>query len=218
MQSGQSTVAWRIHSSTRSCTRCTFGADTFKMTSAVRFDLCSGATPTVDVTLQGTQMFIPFRHRADLYTRSESHPFWSFDDMDEDEFPPDARRVHASDWILCLDPGYAHGTTIRCTHGGVHGLNMTIHTKKGYRGMRRSHYLQAFFPVTQASADALHKSVVGDMELIESRWPMCVSREAEARIIPAGIVSEYVMRRCTYSHAPNMDMARAGASNRQTSR
>lgn len=168
---------------------------------SVRFDLYSGVTPTVDVRLDRTQMFIPFRHRAELYTLNEDHPFWSFEGMDAAEFPSDARRVHASDWILRLDPDYRHGTTIRCTHGGVHGLNLTVHASKQYRGFRRPPRSQFSHAVSQSEAEALHASLVEDMALIEARWPARVTREVEARINPAGIVSEYEMRRCAYRHA-----------------
>jgi hypothetical protein len=169
---------------------------------SIRFDLYSGETPTVDLHIDRTDMFLPFRHRAELYTRNESHPFWSFEDMDDAEFPPDARRVHASDWILRLDPEYTHGTTIRCTHGGIHGLNLTVHTTKQYRGFRRPARLQFVHTVRQDEADALHAALVEEMALMEARWPARVTQAAEAQINPEGIVSEYVMRRCSYRHVP----------------
>ena len=166
----------------------------------IRFDLYGGDTPMVDFDIGRTQLFVPFRHRAELHTQNENHPFWSFDGMDDEEFPAESRRVHASDWILRLDPQHKHGTTIRCTHGGIHGLRLTVHATKQYRGLTRSAHLQFSHLMTAEEADAMHADIVEGMALLEARWPTRVSRVDEATITPAGIVSEYVMRRCSYSH------------------
>ena len=80
--------------------------------------LYAGDTPYVDIRIAGMQMFVSFRHTAELFTKSDRHPLWGFHGIDDDEFPPDARRVHDSDWIVLLESAFTHGTSIRCTHQG----------------------------------------------------------------------------------------------------
>ena len=164
--------------------------------------LYAGDTPYVDVGIAGMRMFVPFRHTAELFTKSDRHPFWGFHGIDDDEFPLDAGRVHDSDWIVLLDRGFTHGTSIRCTHQGIHGLQLAVHTKKRYHAVRRPSFFENNFEVTEPTADAMFRNVVEAFDGLESRWPSRIATSCDELVNPPGIVCEYVMNRRTYRHVP----------------
>ena len=98
----------------------------------MQIDLNSGDTPYVGFFINDVQSFIPFRHTLEFFTKSPDHDLWYFEDMDEEEFTTDMRKINDWEFIIALDRLYKHGTMICCANETIHGNRFSIHSKKNY--------------------------------------------------------------------------------------
>ena len=172
------------------------------MSIQVDVDLYAGYYPYVSVCVNGMQSFIPFRHTMELYTKSDRHDMWSFDDMDEDEFTPEMRRIREWEWILLLDGNYRHGTMICCNSETIHGSRLSIHSLKDYRGnTNNALHLDISIPlVDDKSKEELRHNVWEIMNKIERDYNRPVTTIACQNMKPWGRVCEYVMDCRRYTH------------------
>mgnify|MGYP001212816169 CR=1 FL=1 len=146
------------------------------------------------------QVFVPFRHTMDFYTKSDDHDHWSFDDMDEEEFTPEMRRIRSWEWIIVLDRAYVHGTIICCCNQTIHGDRLSVHALKPYRNIRNGLHLNTSICVTETLAQELHHDAVEMMQQLKEAYWHRITNSSNKFINPHGTVCNYVMNCITYNH------------------
>lgn len=167
----------------------------------LQIELFSADLPYIGLTIKNVQTFIPFRHTLEFFTKSHDHDTWSFESMDEDEFPAEIRKINDWDWIIVLDRMYNHGTMICCTNETIHGNRFSIHSKKNYR-VRNNIHLDVSLNIGESGPeifDSINESIKGLHEAL----PHCFHTVQNVQIRPEGRVCMYVMNCLKYSHALN---------------
>lgn len=167
----------------------------------MRIELYAGHTPYIDIEIKDVVCFIPFKHTLEFFTKSPDHNTWCFDDMDEEEFTPEMRKINEWDWILKLDGAYNHGTMICCTTETIHGNRFSIHAKKNYHTYQNG--IEVSVNIGQ-SGPILYGEMSNAIREIEEIFPRRVTTSENIEIRPEGRVSIYTMNCLKYVHNVNL--------------
>lgn len=163
----------------------------------MQIDLFSGYVPYISIDIKGVQMFIPFRHTMEFFTKSENHHMWSFEDMDEDEFTPELRKINEWDFIIALDRNYQHGTMITCMNETIHGNRFSIHSKKNYH-VPNTIDLNISMNIGEDGPNIFENVQESILEL-QSLFPERFTTKQNVEIRPEGRVSMYTMNCIKYT-------------------
>jgi len=160
----------------------------------MQIELYSGDVPYIGLRVHGVQMFIPFRHTLEFFTKSPDHNMWSFHEMDEEEFTPDMRKINNWDFILSLDRTYNHGTMICCMND-----RFSIHSKKDYR-IHNNINLDISLNIGENGPELcqeFHDSIISLQEMFPQR---CTTHK-NVNINPEGRICVYIMNCFKYTHS-----------------
>lgn len=164
----------------------------------MQIDLYSGHVPYIGLSVHGVQLFVPFRHTLEFFSKSPDHHMWSFDDMDEEEFTPEMRKINDWDLILALDRSYNHGTMICCMNETIHGNRFSIHSKKDYR-IRNHLDLDISLNIGDDGPE-LFQQVHTSMLRLQEMYPLRCITQSNVYIKPEGRVCVYPMNCLKYTH------------------
>lgn len=169
--------------------------------TSMQIELYAADVPYVGLGVEGLLTFVPFRHTFEFFTKSPDHDVWSFDDMDEDEFTPEMRRVNEWEWILALDRAYKHGTMISCANETIHGNRFSIHSKKNYRGGGFRNNLHFNVSTDVGENGPRYFELMSDtVRHVAERFPDRCTRQTNVNIVPDGRVCVYTMNCLKYTH------------------
>lgn len=163
----------------------------------MQIDLFSGYVPYISIDIKGVQMFIPFRHTIEFFTKSETHHMWNFEDMDEDEFPLELRKINEWDFILALDRSYQHGTMITCRNETIHGNRFSVYSKKNYH-VTNTIDLNISINIGEDGPNIFENIQRSILEL-QSHYPQHFTANENVQIRPEGSVSVYTMNSIKYT-------------------
>ena len=162
----------------------------------MQIDLHTGDVPYLALNIQTLELFVPFRHTLQLFTKSPEHHRWSFDG---DVFSSEDRRIRDWEWILALDRSYKHGSMIRCMNETIHGNRVTLHCSKHYR-LPVHCQLDVSMDIGE-TGPRYFEEVTHMVDALETQFPERVVREDNVDVVPDGRVSLYTMNCLTYTHA-----------------
>ena len=164
----------------------------------MQINLYGGDVPYIGLRVHSVQMFIPFRHTLEFFTKSPDYDMWSFDEMDEEEFTPDMRKINDWDFILSLDRTCNHGTMISCTNETIHGNRFSIHSKKDYR-IRNNINLDISLNIGDDGPD-IYQEVNDSILRLQAIYPVRYTNWENVNIRPEGRVCVYTMNCLKYTH------------------
>ena len=164
----------------------------------MQIELYGGDVPYIGLHVHGVQLFIPFRHTLEFFTKSPDHDMWSFDEMDEQEFTPDMRKINDWDFIVSLDRKYNHGTMICCMNETIHGNRFSIHSKKDYR-IRNNIDIDISLNIGDDGPD-LCREINDSIIRLQAMFPIRFTTQRNVHIKPEGRVSVYTMNCLKYTH------------------
>ncbi len=171
---------------------------TFISNTKMQIELYAGYVPYIGLNVCSLQCFIPFRHSLEFFKKSPDHDMWSFEDMDEEEFTPEMRKIHDWTYILALDRSYNHGTMISCMNETIHGNRFSIHSKKDYRVLH-SMNLDISFEIMDKGPE-LFETVNNCMLELKEMYPKRCTTHNNILIKPESRVSLYTMNCLKYTH------------------
>lgn len=169
----------------------------------MQINLYGGDVPYVGLFIHGMQCFVPFRHTLEFFTKSPDHDMWSFDEMDEEEFTVDMRKINDWDFILSLDRTWNHGTMICCMNETIHGNRFSIHSKKDYR-IRNNIDLDISLNIGD-DGPKFCQEINDSMTRLQTDFPLRCTTLKNVRIRPEGRVCVYTMNCLKYTHSQFID-------------
>ena len=165
----------------------------------MQINLYGGDVPYLGLNTHGVQCFVPFRHTLEFFTKSPDHDMWSFDDMDEEEFTPEMRKIKDWEFIIYLDRSYNHGTMICCMNQTVHGNRFSVHSKKNYR-VQANIDIDISLDIGDNGIE-LFENVQNSVLRLQEMYPERCTNHTNVNIQPAGRISVYTMHQMKYSHS-----------------
>lgn len=165
----------------------------------MRIELNSADVPYIYLPIKNLETFIPFRHTLEFFTKSDEHDMWSFEDMDENEFTHEMRKIHDWNFILALDRAYNHGTMICCMDETLHGKRLSIHSQKNYR-INNSMNLEYSLKLSDEEGPTIFKEVESCILELQSSFPLRINNFSNVSIRPEGKVCVYTMNSIRYTH------------------
>lgn len=149
----------------------------------VEVNLWSGDTPYLYVVLQDKVTWALHFTTMHVYTKNAQHAYWTYEDLDPEEFPLEARYVADTEWILALNKGEEENLCevwLSCGNRPGHGNRLVMIT--------RDRSIRAECAVS-----------VDDMEVLHDRLQTCVGEIPGGVSTPAPVVVNYSGICCTYT-------------------
>jgi len=154
--------------------------------------------PYLELNVKNLELYVPFKHTLEFYTKSRDYPHWTFEDLDPKEFTSDMTFVRDWEFIIALDRSYNHGTMLCSLNRTIHGNRFSVHTKKNY------HFSQGTAEINIRN-DGIQYNLLHDadsiIENLRQRYPERFTIQTNKMIKPEGRISEYTMNCLKYTHS-----------------
>jgi hypothetical protein len=174
----------------------------------IQISLYQSHVPYLSMNIDKINIFLPFRHTLELFTKSLNPEFelWSFDGMDENEFPSELRVINDWEFVLALDREYNHGTMICCMNELIHGNILSIKNKKNYRPYNTE--LMNISVQINNNGPKLLSDINKQLKNIKDNFPNRCTDYENVQIQPEGRIPIYTMNCAKYKHDIYNDFSR----------
>tara|TARA_B100000482_G_scaffold192300_1_gene179899 strand:- start:548 stop:1045 length:498 start_codon:yes stop_codon:yes gene_type:complete len=161
-------------------------------------NLYAGDVPYVYFKVNNVDLYIPFKHTIEFFTKSIDHTHWTFENLDPDEFTPEMTFVRDWEFIIALDRAYKHGTMLCSLNETIHGDCFSVHTNKNYHNfLGHAHVSMKIIENQKILLDSAEKM----FEELRQHYPERFIIQTNKVIRPEGRICQYTMNCLKYNHA-----------------